>query len=73
MLDSLTALRITEGGQSGEGVEGAVSGHSLHTSVDQEQERGGTSEFINATEPTNDPRMAEVEAKLRYRVQMILY
>ena len=68
MLDSLTAMHVSESGENSENGENerTLSGHSLDTSVDQEKELNGVREFVNTAELSSDPKVAEVEAKLRY-------
>lgn len=80
MLESLVAMQLGDGDNSEVGEksensevgenEGTISGHSLDTSVDQEKETNGVSEYVNSAELRSDPKMAEVEAKLRYRLHI---
>ena len=76
MLDSLTAMHVSESGRVSENSENGenehtASGHSLDTSVDQEKELNGVREFVNTAELNSDPKVAEVEAKLRYCTNFI--
>lgn len=66
MLNSLDTLKISEDIDDVEdGEQQPERGAGSSSMVDQEKRTSGTTEFVNATDSMNDPRIAAVEDRLR--------
>ena len=64
LMDSFAQVELEDPEDTPEGSE---AGEGSEANVDQAEVVGGNSELVNAVEGHTDSKMAELEAKLRYK------